>query len=337
MEANISMQNVKGSSSCSEPSLVIPEMGTNVKGIAQLIPIAIIVIIANTLVLIAFREAKKSRALANYILISLAITDLMTGIVNIPLFVIVFFTSIISSSTVRFYLGFLVTVVHTTTAVLSVYHILFATFEKYLAIIWPITHLLTARATIRRTLLAIWLLSIAIGLVPFSWSDKVFSADPSGAKFSFYYVIGCFIAVFILPYTFMIYAFVKIFSVISRRIRIRKRQGLRHKRKLIQERKCVAIFVVMATLFAICWFPWFSIMLLFTLDYKSQYLHTLSHVVTLVRYITSIVNPFLYIFLRPNFYGALKKLLPRGANSVGIKAFSKSQQSSRSSCQLHAK
>lgn len=335
MEVNISMQNVKGSSNRSNTSLAIPEMGTNVKGIAQLIPIAIIIIIANTLVLVAFREAKKSRALANYILISLAITDLMTGIVNIPLFMIVSFTSIISSSTVRFYLGFLVTVVHTTSAVSSVYHILFATFEKYLAIIWPITHLLTARATIRRTLLAIWLLSIAIGLVPFSWSDKIFS--PSGAKCSFHYVIGCFIAVFILPYTFMIYAFVKIFSVISRRIRIRKMQGLRRKRKLIQERKCVAIFVIMAALFAICWFPWFSIMLLFTLDYKSQSLYTLSHVFTLVRYITSIVNPFLYSFLRPNFYGALKKQLKKGANSVGIKAFSLSQHSSRSSCQFNAK
>ena len=313
MEANISMQNVQNSSYHSKPSLVTLEMETNVKGIAQLIPIAIIIIIANTLVLVAFREAKKSRALANYILISLAISDLMTGVVNIPLFVIVFFTSFVSSNTVRFYLGFLVTVVHTTTAVLSVYHILFATFEKYVSIIWPIRHLLTARTTIRRTLLAIWLLSIAIGLVPFSWSDKIFSADPSGAKCSFIYVIVCFIAVCILPYTFMIYAFVKIFRVISRRIRIRKRQGLRRKRKLIQERKCVVIFLVMATLFAICWFPWFSIMLLFTLNYKSQSLSTLSHVFTLVRYITSIASPFLYSFLRPNFYGALKKQLTRGA------------------------
>ena len=307
------MQNVKSSSYNSKPSLAPPEMETNVKGIAQLIPIAIIIIIANTLVLVTFRDAKKSRALANYILMSLAINHLMTGVVNIPLFVIVCFTSIVSSSTVRFYLGFLVVVLHTTTAILSVYHILFATFEKYLSIIWPISHLLTSRTTIRRTLLAIWLLSIAFGLVPFSWSDKIFSADPSGDKFSFIYVIVCLIAVCILPYSFMIYAFVKIFRVISRRIRIRKRQGLRRKRKLIQERKCVVIFVVMATLFAICWFPWFSIMLLYTLNYKSQSLSTLSHVFVLVRYITSIVSTFLYSFLRPNFYGALKKQLTRGA------------------------
>ena len=133
MEANFSMQNVQNSSYHSKPSLVTLEMETNVKGIAQLIPIAIIIIIANTLVLVAFREAKKSRALANYILISLAISDLMTGVVNIPLFVIVFFTSIVSSSTVRFYLGFLVTVVHTTTAVLPMYHILFAISLDHLA------------------------------------------------------------------------------------------------------------------------------------------------------------------------------------------------------------
>ena len=68
----------------------------------------------------------------------------------------------------------------------------------------------------------------------------------------------------------------------------------------------------MATLFAICWFPWFSIMLLYTLNYKSQSLSTLSHVFVLVRYITSIVSTFLYSFLRPNFYGALKKAANEG-------------------------
>lgn len=283
----------------------------NVTAIAQLAPIASIIVVVNMLVFVVFLKTKKLRTPANYVLFSLAINDFMTGALNIPLFIIVFFTPVITSSTVRFHLGFLLTVVHTLTAIISVYHIVIATLEKYLSIIRPITHRLVKKTTVIKVLLMVWFLSAVIGFIPFAWINK--TRHPEGAKYFIGYVIFCFAAVFLLPYSFMMYAFVKIFGAISRGVGqcgtsdTRKR----HKKKLARERKCVILFVTMATTFSICWFPWFLLSLLFSLKFEPEALEVPSHVFALVRYITSVINPLLYSLLRPDFYAAIKNLLKR--------------------------
>jgi len=290
-------------------------MEINMTGIAQLVPIALVVLVANMLVLFVFLKTKNLRTAANYVLFSLALNDFMTGALNIPLFIFVAFTPIISSNTVRFHLGFLLTVVHTVTAIISVYHIAIATLEKYLAIIWPITHRLINKTTVINVLLMVWFISAVVGFIPFAWIDK--TNRPEGVKYFVGYVIFCLIAVFFFPYIFMIYAFVKIFRAIASGA---GQSGTnetkkRHKKKLARERKSIMLFVTMATAFLICWFPWFLLQLLYFLRFEPTALEVPAHVFTLVRYITSIINPLLYSLLRPDFYAALKYLFKKIALS----------------------
>ena len=290
----------------------------NTTAIAQLAPIASIIIVVNMMVFIVFLKTKKLRTPANYILFSLAINDFMAGALNIPLFIIVFFTPIITSSTVRFHLGFLLTVVHTLTAIISVYHIVIATLEKYLSIIRPITHRLVNKATVIKVLLMVWFLGSVIAFIPFAWIKK--TLHPEGAKYFIGYVIFCFTAVFLLPFGFMMYAFIKMFRAISKGAgqcgtnKTRKR----HKKKLARERKCIILFVSMATTFSICWFPWFLLSLLFSLRFEPKALEVPSHVFVLVRYITSVINPLLYSLLRPDFYAAMKNLMKRMRSSLTV-------------------
>lgn len=286
-------------------------MEINVKGIAQLVPIALVVLVVNMLVFFVFLKTKKLRTPANYVLFSLAVNDFMTGALNIPLFIFVFFTPIISSNTVRFHLGFLLTVVHTLTAIISVYHIAIATLEKYLSIIRPITHRLINKPTVTKVLLMVWFISAVIGFIPFAWIDK--TKHPEGAKYFVGYIISCFVVVFFFPYIFMMYAFVKIFRAIASGA---GQSGTnetkeRHKKKLARERKSILLFVTMATAFSICWFPWFLLQLLYSLKFEPEALEMPAHVFTLVRYITSVINPLLYTLLRPDFYAALKDLFKR--------------------------
>lgn len=286
-------------------------MEINVKGIAQLVPIALVVLVVNMLVFFVFLKTKKLRTPANYVLFSLAVNDFMTGALNIPLFIFVFFTPIISSNTVRFHLGFLLTIVHTLTAIISVYHIAIATLEKYLSIIRPITHRLIKKTTVIKALLMVWFISAVIGFIPFTWIDK--TKHPEGAKYFVGYIISCFVVVFFFPYMFMIYAFVKIFRAIASGA---GQSGTnetkeRHKKKLARERKSILLFVTMATAFSICWFPWFLLQLLYSLKFEPEALEMPAHVFTLVRYITSVINPLLYTLLRPDFYAALKDLFKR--------------------------
>ena len=316
MKANISSEEISDTSTHLNQSSAGPIIHnhTNLQAIAELVPIALIIIVVNMLVFVLFCKTKKLRTQSNYILVSLAISDFMTGALDIPLFVIVFFTPTISSRKVRFYLGFLVVALHTITAALSVYHIFLATLEKYLSIICPVTHRLVKKATVKKALLMVWFVSAVIGFLPFAWIDK-----PSGDVHFFVHGILCLVMVFILPYSFMIYAFVKVFRVVSRRA---KQRNKRRKRRLAQERKCVMLFVSMATLFAICWFPWFIIMLLLILKLIQQAHETPSHIFALVRYLTSIINPFLYSLLRPDFYAALKHLLKKLKSYIALQALS---------------
>ena len=235
----------------------------NIKGIAQLVPITLVILAVNMLVLVVFLKTKHLRTPANYVLFSLAVNDFMTGALNIPLFIFVGFTPIISSNTVRFHLGFLLTTVHTLTAIISVYHVAIATFEKYLSIIRPITHRLIKRRTVIKVCLMVWFISTVIGFIPFAWIDE--NDHPEGAKYFVSYIIFCFVGVFFFPYIFMIYAFLKILRAIASGV---GQSGTnetkeKHKKKLARERKSIMLFVTMATAFSICWFPWFLLQLLY--------------------------------------------------------------------------
>ena len=57
---------------------------------AQLIPIAVLIAFVNGVVFVLYAKDKHLRTPANYLLFSLAVCDFMTGLINIPLFIIVF-------------------------------------------------------------------------------------------------------------------------------------------------------------------------------------------------------------------------------------------------------
>lgn len=281
----------------------------NGESIAELVPIAVLIIIANGLVLILFARRRQLRTPPNYILFSLAICDFTTGIITMPLFIVVVFTPVITSKEMLFYAYKLVNVLNNMTAISSCYHISVATTEKYLSIIWPVTHRRIRRGTVVTVLTFVWLVSSIIAFSPFAWITSV------DRTFSLAHIIFCLVAVFVLPYSFMIYAFVAIF----RRISTTSTTGIGSKimsehhlnRQAALEKRCLILFVCMAMVYLVCWLPWFVLMLLYRVYDEEDQLETPSHVFVLVRYATSIINPVLYTFFRRDFRLALKSLFRR--------------------------
>ena len=294
------------------------------KAIAQLVPIAILIIIANGLVLILFAKRRQLRTPPNYVLFSLAICDLTSGIINIPLFIIVAFTPIITSFEWFFYLSKLVNFLNNLTAISACYHILVATTEKYLSIISPVTHRLIRKWTVEAVLGIVWLVSAMVAFFPFAWITSKDRAYQTG------HVIFCLVVVFFLPYSFMIYAFVAIFRRISTKGKRRSQaiSGPHHSRQAALEKKCLILFVCMAMIYLVCWLPWFILMLLYAVYDKTGDLEIPSHVFLLVRYATSIINPILYTFFRRDFRMALKSLF-RGGKRPGSSQTEKCSESKK--------
>ena len=298
---------MSNNTSSTRPPAPVSARNVNGQAIAELLPLAILIIIANGLVLVLFAKRSKLRTAPNYVLFSLAVCDLVSGVLNIPLFIVVAFTPVIKSSKWSMYLAFLVGVLNNLTAISACYHILAATTEKYLSIIWPVTHRMMSRKTVIIMLGIVWVVSVIVAFIPFAWVNM--EEIETRATLSLGHVIFCLFAVFFLPYSFMIYAFVIIFKAISKQGKSKyKAPSKPHSRQAALEKRCLILFASMATIFLVCWLPWFILMLLYKITDNTAILEIPTHVFVLVRYTTSIINPVMYTFFRRDFKTALKSL-----------------------------
>ncbi|XP_022806266.1 histamine H2 receptor-like [Stylophora pistillata] len=277
----------------------------------KLLPISIAIIFSNGLVFALFYKRKSLRTSSNYLLLGLAICDFLTGAVNIPYF-IVFSFEVVPLNMQKNYNYWLV-IIHNFMAVSATYHLLVITAEKFLAITNPLKHYLVTKKTVLKSLAAIWITSTVIASIPLAWKN---SQDQSQILFLVIYFSVCLVFVFVIPYTFMIYAFVVMFKAITSKRRpssIPRRVASGLKWDIISDRKCIVIFALMAAIFLICWLPYFTIGLV--INIKNHLRVTLTEpifeateVIVLVRYITSITNPFLYTFFKRDFWRTLRKL-----------------------------
>ena len=287
--------------------------GVDIQAIAQLVPVAFLIILVNGLVFVLFVKRAHLRTPANYVLFSLAACDFINGVINIPFFIIVAFTPVIPyPSKFQSNMFVLVSALNNLTAISACYHILAATTEKYLSIIWPVKHRLLTRKTVFIVLQIVWVASFIAAFIPFTWVNMEDRETQRNLELG--HVIFCLVAVFLLPYTFMIYAFVAIFKSISNR---GKKNGSiisrsHFTRQASLERRCLILFAFMATVFLVCWLPWYILMLLYKVyNGEKEGLEIAMQVYVLVRYATSIINPVLYTFFRRDFHTALKSLFKK--------------------------
>ena len=275
------------------------------KALYKLLPVAIAITLVNGLVFVIFYRKKALRTTSNYLLLSLAICDFLTGTINIPYLIL--YSSQVEPlvTTVIFRYGMYI--LHNLMAVSAAYHILAITAEKYLAIIRPLRHYLVTKKTVWKILLGIWITSAFIAVIPISW-------DESKSRLVWYIIhaILCIVLVFLVPYTFMLYAFTAMFKVISKRKRPSiNRKSTRLQRKNISDQKCVLVFALMAAIFAVCWLPYFGLMLVIHVKYYlksgTALIDKAVEAFVIIRYMTSIANPLLYTFFKRDFRMALRK------------------------------
>lgn len=278
--------------------------------IAKLVPLSFAIVITNVLVVVLFFKRRQLQTLPNYPLLSLAVCDFITGFVNIPLFIISMhmLTWEISSET-KTYLSYLVLVLHALTSTSTVYHILVVIAEKYFAVSWPLKHRSLTKKTMLTVLAAVWLVSLVIAFIPFSWINV--SQKPIGRKFFVGYGILCLVIVFFFSYVFIVYALVVMFRTISGKTKQRTliRRNSRNGQITNNRRRVCIIFAVMATVFAVCWLPWFMLTLLVNLQVQVENLESFMKWFVPFRYLTSIINPLLYTFFKPDFRWAFKELV----------------------------
>lgn len=290
-------------------SKTMPNPPTPESNMPTLIPMAVLIIIINSFVLFLFATRKKLRTPSNYLLFSLAISDLLSGILGIPLYL-----AYEQTWFVDYIIGF-TTITKLTTAS-TAYHILVITGEKYLAIINPLRHHSSNPKKVFRWLGVVWVASSFNGLVTLIWIDSK-QKDVCNMGHD----VFSFATVFLIPYVFIVYFQVVMIRAIAKRSResvLIRAVTTRKKTSVViaNEKKCICIFATMASLFLFCWMPWFIIMFLLTAKHavplwkeKLNIGNIPVEVLTMfvvIRYCTCIINPLLYTFFKRDFMDACK-------------------------------
>lgn len=287
--------------------------------------IAIFAIIGNIVVIVVHQTSRTLRSVTSVFIKGLAVTDLLAGISLIP--------GMVSQSmtiTDNFWGEFYCKLIGSyfllwTSAKASVLILVFATTERYFAIVHPIHHKrYFTELTAKLLLLLAWTIAVIMNL----FSIIVLHAEPGVCVVEWKVnsnvrdIIGImvFIISFFIPLSLMFVAYTRMFS--SLRNRERRLNGIdenarnKSRNRIISHRIrkniITMLFIVVCT-FTICWAPDQTCYLLMNLEVKSfDYENSVVYPYFVMLAISnSCANPVIYSFKNKLFKDSLRRVMGR--------------------------
>ena len=297
--------NISNSTSLGNPRVHNDSFGFGV--LAKLLPIAVAITFTNGFVLVLFYKRKNLHTASNYLLLSLASSDFFTGSVSIPFFIAFSFDGIIQYGSLAVHL---MIVIQNLLAISGSYHILVITGEMHFAVANPLRHRLLAKSIVWKLSFGVWIISATFSAVSFAWWKH------TSPMYNIVYSASILFIVFLVPYIFMIYAYVKMFIAISKRKipgQEHNFQKSRFRKKQSDEKKCILVFATMAVTHAVCWMPYFTVMLIYSVTLlvpisDTKPIDKVAELFAIIRFLTSFINPLLYTFFKRDFRKAFKIL-----------------------------
>ncbi|XP_031559443.1 5-hydroxytryptamine receptor-like [Actinia tenebrosa] len=269
-----------------------------------------LIIIINTFVLVLVYKRKALRTVTNYVLCSLAVSDLLTGLFSIPIYLA---CNIIRKPEICFWSEIMLRL----TSISTVLHLLMVTMDRYLAIIYSLRyHSLVTKKRAVLVLSVIWCVSLFVALIQLAWTTPGMSVDkrPEDIKDKeIPYDLLSIVVFFAVPLLVMLITYSCIFFEVLRQSRNIKKNSvpgyMENRRQDRHEWKAAIMFVIMVVVFVVCWLPFFIIRIqhnfsnaFFVLPDVAEY------ILIMLRFLTSFINPCLYIFGKHDFRKALSKV-----------------------------
>lgn len=287
----------------------------------MLIVLSVLVVAINLLVISLFFHREYLQTKTNSLLISLAVSDLMVGLLGIPL-------NIACNAFLQEGVCSAAALIYRFIAISTMYHILVVTLERYIYVMYPMKYInIVTGPRLLMAIAGLWLLSIFFSLIQLAWEDptKFFKPrDQVLRKLALGYNIFGIVFTFFLPAVFMAISYVRMFMVIHRQIKeirglYNTRNGVTANQRapIATEARALFIFALMLTVFIVCWLSFYVTgFLIFMMDVKSLP-HNALMTFDYIRFAVAFVNPILYAFLKRDFSRALKSLCRRDGVQPG--------------------
>lgn len=276
------------------------------------IVLACLIVAINLTVIILFIRNRSLKTVTNSFLVSLAASDLLAGMVGIPL--------TISCSVFRDN-NFCppAQLIWRFISVSTVLHILLVSVDRYIAIKYAMRYhnIVTRKVFCALTTLA-WTSAAFVSLIQLSWRTNARmneGEDEHLNKAQIIYDLTIFGLFFAVPLFVMAFTYCRIFIT----VRYHERQICRYHSPSDTEqalshnsaqRKTATIFLTMLIVFIVCWLPYFI------LSFQEEFGHYESPPVWVVyvfyyhtRFFTSLSNPLLYVLGKRDFREALTQAI----------------------------
>lgn len=261
--------------------------------------LAALIIAFNCLVLFLVVKRKQLRTQTNYLLCSLAVSDLLTGLVNVPLY-------LSCTITQKFEVCLLAETFLRMTSISTILHLVAISIDRYIAAKHALVYSSIMKPYPSHLIKAfIWAVAFLVAFVQLAWINPSNIVEEY-VKHEIRYDIANLVVFFALPLIIMVVLYsilLKDYIWIARRQRSNKRRN---------ECKTALVFVSMFLVYCVCWLPYFLIRLQHNIGNAFFELpHTLEYVFVYLRFINAVLNPCIYVLGKNDFWQALKGLFGR--------------------------
>ncbi|XP_046840296.1 5-hydroxytryptamine receptor 1B-like [Xenia sp. Carnegie-2017] len=288
----------------------------------------------NGIVLLLYQNNPRMQSTRNIFLASLAFSDLLAGIVVIPVTMNCYAVSDLNVCTASGVLFRLL-------AFSTILHILGIMYEKYMSIIHPFY--LLEKKSLRFASGCIWSTSTIVALVPLLWLPFIPPKDPDIDKKDFLYFLIAFVVLFLAPLVAIFYAQVRMYQEISSSFNARLSQSSNQttnenahltsidsesskksntykaqddghvKMAIFQNRRVLKAFALMLGSFIMCWLVWYLGIFLHLKfpDISKRISNDTNHMLQLLVFLPPLTNPILYSYYKQDFRVALRSFLKR--------------------------
>ncbi|KAI1898617.1 hypothetical protein AGOR_G00074230 [Albula goreensis] len=280
--------------------------------------IIVMTVFGNVVVCLAVGASRKLRCVTNCFIVSLAVTDLLLGLLVLPFSAIMELTGEWPLGAIFCNIYVSMDVMLCTASILNLFAI---SVDRYFAVTAPLRYpLLVTPVRVAVAMVLIWTVSLMVSFLPIQmgWNTldgivQNFGKDDDEKSCDFEwnprYVLVDGFATFYLPLLVMCVTYYRIFRIAreqARRINSRPSVSLA---AAAREHKATVTLAAVLGAFIICWFPYFTFFTSMGLRKVTKYNKTAYSVVLWLGYANSTLNPILYATLNRDFRAAFGRLL----------------------------
>ena len=264
--------------------------------------LSVIIVVANCSICALVCFNKTLRTYTNWLVLSLAVSDILTGGVLLP-FILIKPTSLVTDYFIAVIL------------LSGVDNICAVTYDRYVAIIKPLLYPYLAPKFFKKAIVASWLIPTIYTVLPLAW-DK----NPTKTIHIVYLVCLELFGV-VVPFVFVTIGYVRIFRQVRHFLTMRKdfesaRKQRKERRRISSDAKVAKVFCIVSTAFLLSWLPILYLTTVYSVFNRPDLIPGVLGTISLFTVVaSSLVNPLMYAFLKPDFRVVIRNFCRRNSRT----------------------